>query len=251
MISFDEPNRMSLEQIRIVLVEPQHPGNIGAVARAMKTMGLRSLYLVRPTAEFPSYEAERRAAGSLDVLAGAVVIDDLDRATGDCRLVVGATARSRTQSHPVLDARACGEQLVAEASVGAPVAVLFGPERTGLSNDDLNRCICELRIPTSPEFSSLNLAAAVQLLCYEIHLASLAASQRSQAPILEATDRYPSQREMEFFFQHLERALDGRGFTADARREVTFAKLRRIFGRARPHEGELKMLHSLVNLMEE
>lgn len=241
---------VNLDAIRVVLVEPQHPGNIGAVARAMKTMGLKKLYVVRPKAQLPSYEAERRAAGSLDVLEGAVVTEDLDEVTGDCRLVVGATARSRSQPHPVIDARVCGKKLVAESAVGEPVAVLFGPERTGLSNEDLNRCSLEVRIPTSVEFSSLNLAAAVQLLCYEVQMAARAASAPEGGGSSAATiGEYPSQREMEFFFRHLEQTLDERGFTADARREVTFSKLRRLFGRARPHTGELKLLHSLVKLM--
>lgn len=242
---------MKLDGIRVVLIEPQHPGNIGAAARAMKTMGLRRLYIVRPKTEFPTYEAERRAAGSLDILRAAVVTESLDEATGDCRLVVGATARSRTHGHPVIDARTCGRKLVREASVGEPVALLFGPERTGLSNDDLNRCHLEVRIPTSEEFSSLNLASAVQLLCYEVQVAlreSNAQGEEGGEPTATAGE-YPTQREMEYFFRHLEETLDERGFTADARREVTFAKLRRLFARSRPHVGELKLLHSLVRLM--
>jgi len=240
---------VKLDAIRVVLVRPQHPGNIGAAARAMKTMGLERLYIVAPAAEFPSYEAERRAAGSLDVLGGAIVTEDVDAATGDCRLVIGATARARTQSHPVLELRDCGRKLVAEAQGGEPVAVLFGPERTGLSNDDLNRCGYELRIPTSPTFSSLNLAAAVQLLGYEVHMAAIEAGLAAPPEHPEPAAGYPSQRDMEYFFAHLEETLDARGFTADARREVTFAKLRRLFGRARPHTGELKLMHSLVKLM--
>lgn len=239
---------MSLENIRIVLVESQHPGNIGATARAMKTMGLTRLFLVRPKTPCPSYEAERRAAGSQDVLAAAVVTDDLDSVTGDCRLVVGGTARARTHRHPVLDARECGRKLFAEATGDDPLAVLFGPERTGLSNDDLDRCNFELRIPTSAAFSSLNLAAAVQLLCYEVHMASIEADRGAASPAV-ASD-YPTQREMEFFFGHLEQTLDAREFTADARTEITRSKLRRLFGRARPRAGELKMLHSLVRLMD-
>jgi tRNA (cytidine32/uridine32-2'-O)-methyltransferase len=153
----------------------------------------------------------------------------------------------------VLDARECGRLLVAESEGGAPVSVLFGPERTGLSNDDLDRCNFAFRIPTSPAFSSLNLAAAVQLLCYEVHMAvnerrgALAAQRGSDEG--SSAEEFPSQREMEFFYAHLERTLDAREFTADTRRGVTHAKLRRLFGRARPKIGELKMLHSLVRLM--
>ena len=234
--------------IRIVLIAPQHPGNVGAVARAMKVMALHRLYLVRPK-DFPSPEAERRAAGSKEILDRAIVVDDAAEAVGDCKIVIGASARSRSHPLPVLDVRESARQLVDAAGKGSPVAALFGPERTGLSNEDLDRCNFRLRIPTNPEFKSLNLASAVQLLCYEV----LVASREGQPPVAETEGgerEVPTQSEMEFFYRHLERALDARGFTGDDRRAATVAKLRRLFGRARPAAGELKMLHSLVKLME-
>lgn len=237
---------MAVDDVRIVLIDPQHPGNIGAVARAMKAMALHRLYLVRP-AKFPDYEAERRAAGAVDVLERAVVVDDAAEAIGDCPLVIGSTARTRAHPLPALDAREAGRMVVREAAAGSPVAVLFGPERTGLSNDDLDRCNFRLRIPTSREFSSLNLGSAVQLLCYEVLMASR--NDEAGRPGDERDREYPSQSDMEYFYQHLQRTLDARGFTADSRRDVTLAKLRRLFGRARPAVGELKMLHSLVRLM--
>ncbi len=237
---------MAVDDVRIVLIDPQHPGNIGAVARAMKTMALHRLYLVRP-AKFPDYDAGRRAAGAVDVLERAVVVDDVAEAIGDCPLVIGSSARTRAHPLPVLDARESARMLVREAAAGAPVAVLFGPERTGLSNDDLDLCNFRLRIPTGREFKSLNLAAAVQLLCYEVLMASLA--DEPAGPVDERDREYPSQGDMEYFYRHLQRTLDARGFTADSRRAVTLAKLRRLFGRARPAVGELKLLHSLVRLM--
>ena len=232
------------DNIRIVLVEPQHPGNIGAVARAMKTMSLKNLFLVRPV-EFPSFEAERRAAGALDTLSAATVVERLEDAIGDCHLVIGTTARARAHPHPVLTARSCAEKLVLEANDLAPAAVLFGPERTGLSNRDMDACTFQLTIPTNSEFSSLNLAAAVQLLSYEIFLAA----DQDCVPDSRSID-YPNQSDVEYFYKQLEKTLVARKFFDEEMREATFAKLRRLFGRARPRVGELKLLHSLVKLME-
>ena len=158
---------MSLTDIRIVLVEPAHPGNIGAVARAMKTMGLSRMILVRPAA-FPSVEATHRASGAEDLLESARLVLSLSEAIADCRLVMGCSARPRSVRHPLLDARAGAAQLVAEADEGDPVALVFGPERSGLANADLDLCTHQVQIPTHPEFSSLNLGAAVQLLAYEL-----------------------------------------------------------------------------------
>ncbi len=153
---------MPFDHIRIVLVEPKHPGNIGAVARAMKTMDLHRLYLVRPQ-EFPAFDAERRAMGAVDILIEAKEVEHLHEAVGDCQLVIGGTARSRSYAHPVLDARESAGQLFAEASSGHEVAAVFGTERTGLSNEDLNLCNFEMRIPTSADFRSLNLGSAVSI----------------------------------------------------------------------------------------
>jgi tRNA (cytidine32/uridine32-2'-O)-methyltransferase len=235
--------RDGLGEIRIVLVEPNHPGNIGAVARAMKTMSLSALYLVRPT-EHPTYEAERRAVGAVDTLAGAIVVDRVEDAVGDCRLVIGSTARARSHPHPVVEARGCGRMLVGESESGVASAVLFGPERTGLSNRDLNLCNHEVRIPTNPDFASLNLASAVQLISYEI----LMARHMDELPTAPEID-YPSQFEMEYFYDHLIKTLDTRDFLLSDKRQVSIAKLRRLFGRARPETGELKLLHSLVKLI--
>lgn len=239
-----EPN-LVLDAIRVVLVEPAHPGNIGAVARAMKTMGLTQLVLVRPV-EFPSNDADRRAMGAVDVLRAARVVEDSLEAIGDCRLVIGSSARGRTFPHSIIDPRECGSRLVAEARDGEPVALLFGPERTGLANSDLDRCTYQVRIPTSASFSSLNLAAAAQLLCYEILVAS-----RSTDVVepLDTADRPSFAIEMEHFHAHLEKALDSRGYLDGEMREVTLAKFRRLFNRARPHSGELKLLHTMMKML--
>jgi tRNA (cytidine32/uridine32-2'-O)-methyltransferase len=235
---------LSLDNIRIVLVEPKHPGNIGAVARAMKTMAMKSLYLVRP-ANFPSHDAERRAVGAIDTLNAAKIVSDLEDAVGECSIVVGTTSRNRAHPHPILTARTCGETLVRAAGDRTPVAVLFGTERTGLNNQDMNACNYQLAIPTNPDFSSLNLASAVQLLCYEIFMAS----DQVSLPDVKSVD-YPSQSDLEYFYKTLEKTLDSRGLLVEASREINLAKIRRLFGRSKPRVGELKLLHTLVKLMD-
>jgi TrmH family RNA methyltransferase len=236
---------MAFDDIRIVLIEPAHPGNIGATARAMKTMSLGRLALVRPNV-FPSDEADRRAMGAIDIVHRAEVFDDLDEAVGDCRLVIGCSARSRSFPHLELDPRECGARLIEETATGEAAAVVFGPERMGLANRDLDRCSHQVLIPANEAFSSLNLASAVQLICYEIFLAARQSAGRQDTG---PEDPASLHREMEYFYGHLERALDSRGFLDGEMREVTLMKLRRLFGRARPNSGELKILHTMMRLI--
>ncbi|MCH2186401.1 RNA methyltransferase [Myxococcota bacterium] len=238
---------MGLEDIRVVLVEPAHPGNIGATARAMKTMGLAHLVLVRPV-HFPSPEASQRASGAEDLLDRAPSRISLKEAIGECRLVIGCSARPRSFRHALLDAREGARQLVEEARGGDAVALVFGPERSGLSNADLDLCTHQVQIPTQPDFSSLNLGAAVQILAYEIYLASLSEEAELKALPSEGT-RPALQIEMDHFYAHLEWVLEERGFLEGELREVTLTKLRRLFTRARPHSGELKLLHSILKLI--
>lgn len=233
---------MALDDIRVVLIDTAHPGNIGAVARAMKTMTLSQLVLVRPNA-YPSDEAVRRATGATDVLEDARVVQDLDEAIGDCRLTIGGSARARSFPHSVLDPRECGERLVQETAAGAPAALVFGPERAGLTNQDLDRCSYQVQIPTNPSFASLNLASAVQLICYELFLAA------AKPVAAKAPEPACSEQEMEFFYEHLERALDSRGYLDGEMRLVTMMKMRRLFGRSRPSSGELKMLRTLTRFI--
>jgi tRNA (cytidine32/uridine32-2'-O)-methyltransferase len=244
---------MSLSNIRIVLVEPRHPGNVGAVARAMKTMAIENLYLVRPD-RFPSEEATKRAVSAVDVLNRAVVTEDLQSAILDCKLVIGGSGRSREFPLPALEAREGGLRVVQEAAAGHLVAVLFGEERNGLTNQSLDACSYQLRIPTNPEFASLNLASAVQLVCYEIFMAAEQAAVRSQDPVqgpVEAErSSYPSHEELEFFYQHLERTLEERDFAGSMNPDRVYSKLRRLIARARPRDNELRLLHSLVRLMQ-
>jgi tRNA (cytidine32/uridine32-2'-O)-methyltransferase len=235
---------MSFDKIRIVLVEPLHPGNIGAVARAMKAMDLHRLTLVRP-GEFPADEADRRAVAAVDILDRAQVVETLVDAVADCQLVIGSTARARSWAHPVIDARQAGKQLTEQAALGDEVAVVFGNERAGLTNEELNACNFELRIPTSKDFKSLNLGSAVQILAYEIYMASMNA-----APAHDRDVEYPDTQTFEYFYKHLETALDSRDYFKGDGREAGLIKIRRLFARSRPDVAELKRLHSLVTLME-
>jgi TrmH family RNA methyltransferase len=232
--------------IRIVLIEPRHPGNIGAAARAMKTMGLERLVLVRPV-DFPSLEAEQRAVSAVDVLERARVVEQLDDAVSDCTLIVGTTGRAREHPHPELDARDAGRLIAHEATSGAKTAVLFGCERDGLSNTALDACHYQLRIPTSDALTSLNLASAVQLVCYEIRMAIAAAAPAAtpEAPL----PVYPTRADLEIFYTRLREALDSHDYFHALNPTPTFTKIRRIFGRARPDDHELKLLHGLVKLM--
>ena len=162
----------ALDYIRVVLLEPTHPGNIGAAARAMANMGLRHLALVNPR-EFPSAQATARAAGADAILENAAVAAQLDHAIADCALVVGASARLRSIEWPLLPPAAAMRKVAAAAASGAPAALLFGRESRGLTNRELDRCHYLVRIPANPDFSSLNLAAAVMVLCYELRQAAL------------------------------------------------------------------------------
>jgi tRNA (cytidine32/uridine32-2'-O)-methyltransferase len=238
---------MSLSNIRIVLVEPNHPGNIGAAARAMKTMGLSQLCLVRPN-RYPSEEADARAVTAVDVLRNAVVSDDLHSVIRDCKLVIGGSGRTREFPLPALDAREGGLQMTQAVAAGAQVAVLFGTESDGLSNQSLDACTHQLRIPASPEFKSLNLAAAVQIVCYEIFIA---AGGEALEPPDQPSDSssYPSQEELEFYHRHLEATLESRDYYGAINPERVNLKLRRLLARARPKSNELRLLHSLVRLM--
>ncbi|MDX1505360.1 MAG: RNA methyltransferase, partial [Spongiibacter sp.] len=158
-----------LNNIRIVLVNTSHPGNIGAVARAMKNMCLSQLYLVAPQ-KFPHDEAVWRAASAADVLDSAVVCETLDEAIADCQLVIGTSARERTVPWPLLDPRNCMQEAYKEAAGGHKIAVVFGREDRGLTNEELQRCNLHVHIPSNPEYSSLNLGMAVQVMAYELRM---------------------------------------------------------------------------------
>jgi len=232
------------DRIRVVLVGTQHPGNIGSAARAIKTMGLSRLVLVAPERE-PNAESAALAAGADDVLAAATIHETLAEAVADCRLVMGCTARSRRIGLEVFEPRAAGGRLVEEALGGGEVALVFGRERTGLSNDEYELCHAAVHIPANPDYSSLNLAMAVQVLSYEVRMAMLAA-QPSEPVGDERAEPPASHAQMESFFAQLADTLDAIDFHKGRAPETAMRKLRRLFLRARPDEREVRILRGVL-----
>jgi len=248
-----------LDNVRIVLVNTSDCRNIGSAARAMKTMGLSKLILVDPL-EMPNGQAQALAAGATDVLANAKVVATLEDAISDCGLVVGTSARSRTLPWPMLEPRGCGEKLVSEAN-NFPVALVFGRESSGLTNDELQLCHFHVQIPANPEYSSLNLAMAVQTLSYEVRTSFLIAEEerfKKDKPIQttvdvdneEANEEYPIIEDTERLYQHFEEALKSTGFIVPSHPGLIMTKLRRLLNRARPDVKEVKMLRGILASVE-
>jgi len=236
-----------LDQVRIVLVNTSHTGNIGSAARAMKTMGLSRLYLVDPENE-PDGKSVALAAGASDILNSAVIVDSLEKAIADCPLVIGASARDRSLSWPMLSPRETGEKIVVEGAKGQ-VALIFGRERTGLTNEELQQCHYHVNIPANPEYSSLNLAMAVQTLSYEIrshYLDSLNSQYKKSDEVLD----YPESAELGYFYQHLEQTLHETGFIVPQHPGQVMNKLKCIFTRARPNKQELNMLRGILSSVQ-
>ncbi|MEP7043629.1 MAG: RNA methyltransferase [Dokdonella sp.] len=239
----DQPAGDALARIRFVLARTSHPGNIGAAARAIRTMGLRRLVLVAPQA-FPHAEATAFAAGADDVLDAAVVTEDLPPAIADCRLVLGATARRRGVVLEELDPREAARRVLAAAASGHEVAVLFGNERVGLDNDEIKHCHAAITIPSDASYSSLNLAQAVQVIAYELRVAWLAGV--AAAPPTRM-DPPASSGEMETFFGHLAQALDDIEFHKGRSPRTILQRLHRLFLRAQPDRRELRILHGILS----
>jgi len=230
------------DAIRIVLVDPQHPGNIGASARAMKNMGLQSLVLVRPRA-LADPEAAARAAGAADLLARARIVATIDEAVGECGLVLGTTARPRSANWRVIDAREAAAELVA-ASGARPAAVLFGGERNGLANEELERCQALVRIPCATGYESLNLAQAVQVIAYEIRM-TRPDCDRKAATLPPATAD-----EMRALEVHLERVMSRSGFMHEGNAGQLGARVRRLIARAAPDDGEVRILRGWLAALD-
>ncbi|MFT4248902.1 MAG: RNA methyltransferase [Pseudomonas sp.] len=235
-------------RIRFVLVGTQHPGNIGAAARAMKTMGLARLVLVAPE-RAPDDEAYRRSAGAEDLLGAAPVFATLAEAVADCTLVLGCTARSRrVQLEELLPAEA-GRRAVGKALAEGEVALVFGRERTGLTNEELQLCHLAVHIPSDPDFSSLNLAAAVQVLAYEVRLATLAATDVPAAPESDPGLREgpASHAQVEGLFGQLGQTLDEIDFHKGRAPDSAMRKLRRLFAKAELTEQEVRLLRGILS----
>jgi TrmH family RNA methyltransferase len=238
---------LDFPRIRIVMVETTHPGNIGAAARAMKNMALDRLYLVKPRL-FPHEEATARASGADDVLAGATVCDTLSEALRGCSLVFGASARSlRSIPWPQVDGRGCAE-VVRGQPAGTEVALLFGREHSGLSNEELEQCNYLVHIPTNPDYSSLNVAAAIQVLAYELHMARIGSWQE---PVSNKGDEAASADEVEGFYTHLEQAMVASGFLDPDNPRQLMRRLRRLFNRARLEKTEVNILRGILASLTE
>ena len=236
-------------RLRLVLVQTTHPGNIGAAARAMKTMGLKRLEMVGPV-PFPHAEATALASGADDLLADAVVHADLDQAIADCHWVLGTSARLRSIPVPGLDVREAARAMVRRlVQSGEQVAVLFGQERSGLTNQQLGRCQHLVHIPTTAEFGSLNLAQSLQIVAYELRMAALELDQAM--PELPAREAPPAPRDkLEGFYRHWSRVSLETGFADGKQGRSLDARWRRLFDRAEPSETELHMLRGFLSAME-
>ena len=234
------PNLLS--QIRIVLCRPSHPGNIGAAARAMKTMGLSQLYLVSPR-QFPHADAEAMASGAADLLASAQVCASLEEALAGCMLAIGTSTRQRDLQTALLTPHDAARQALAETQAGK-VAFVFGNETFGLSREELARCQALMTIPANPEYSSLNLGAAVQVMAYELRRSAL--NETFTQPELDTADL----AEVERFYAHLEATLIRIGFLNPAAPKRLMPKLRRLFSRTRLQKEEINILRGMLSAME-
>jgi TrmH family RNA methyltransferase len=230
-----------LSQIRIVLINTTHPGNIGATARAMKVMGLKQLHLVTPKT-FPSADATAMASGADDLLHHAMVHDSLETALEGCSLVLGTSARLRSLSMPQMDVRKAAESALAEQD-GQDIAILFGRERYGLTNDEIQRCHQLVHIDTNPDYGSLNLAQAVQVIAYELRMSVIGETGVETAP----ADWVPVDAgQMERFFVHLEETLLDIKFLNPDQPKRLMMRLRRLFNRSRPDQNEINILRGIL-----
>jgi tRNA (cytidine32/uridine32-2'-O)-methyltransferase len=241
----DSPSLAVAARLRVVLVGTQHPGNIGAAARALKTMGLARLVLVAPE-DYPAEEAYRRAAGADDLLGDAPVVATLAEAVADCHLVLGCTARSRRVQLEEHAPRQAAALAVGRAVEGGEVALVFGRERTGLNNEELQLCHAAVHIPANPEYSSLNLAAAVQVLAYELRLALLEGGPASTAATPHPDEVPASHAHVEGFFAQLGDTLDAIDFHKGRTPDSAMRKLRRLFAKADLTEQEVRLLRGIL-----
>ena len=233
--------------VRFVMVETSHPGNIGAAARAMKNMQLDQLYLVDPKF-FPHADATARASGADDVLAKAVVCDSLEQALRGCTMVYGASARLRTIAWPKENPRQCAETIIEKGS-DITAAIVFGRERTGLTNEELDLCNKMLHIPCNPNYSSLNVAAAMQVVAYELQMAALT----QESDVVSGHDqgtRASTQEEMLLFYKHLESVIVATEFLDPDNPRQLPRRLRRFFNRSEPSNVELNILRGILTSVE-
>lgn len=255
--------------ICVVLVQTSHPGNIGAAARALKNMGIPNLRLVDPRTPFPSDEATWRSASATDVLERAQVFASMEDAVADCGLVIGTSARSRRMPWPVLTPRQCANHVVQDAGKNK-VALVFGREDTGLSNEELQLCHYHVQIPANAEYSSLNLAAAVMVICYEVRVAMLEALAPAGDEAAQREQRFAEDKvynpdnetefwdvpkadahQLELFYQHLEKTLTDLTFHKPENPRLLMQRMRRLFTRIRPDTMEINILRGILAYVDD
>jgi tRNA (cytidine32/uridine32-2'-O)-methyltransferase len=236
-----------LDKIRIVLISTSHPGNIGSSARAMMTMGLSELCLVAPLS-FPHDKAIEMASGATEILANASIVETLDEAINDCTLVIGMSARDRAIPWPLFTPREMAQKVIGESKAPhSQIAILFGREQNGLTNDELQRCHAHVQIPANPIYSSLNLAAAVQVMAYELRMADL-----GEITFADEWDyRLATADEMEKFFIHLQEVLVQIEFLKLSAPRRLMTRMRRLFFRTRPDAMEMNMLRGMLTAIQE
>jgi len=254
----------ALSQVAVVLMRTSHPGNIGGAGRAMKTMGLSDLRLVSPK-NFPCDEAYRRSSGAEDVLIKAQVCDSLEDAIKDCHIVIGASARSRKMAWPLMNPRDCSELVVNAISSRqiagqTKVALLFGQEASGLSNEELQRCNYHVNIPANAEYSSLNLSMAVQVICYEIRMSLLYRGYSESAAAARLSALSPqlgnwdvdlaSSDDVERFFEHLEETLIKIEFHDPKNPRMLMTRLRRLIQRAHMDKMEVNIMRGIMTAIQ-
>ena len=240
--------RNTLANIRIVLIQTSHPGNIGSAARAMKTMGLSELVLVKPKS-FPDDQAVTMSSNAADILDNATVVDSVQDALAGCHLVVGTSARhERTLAWEVLEPRECSQKITKQAKTGG-VAILFGRENSGLTNDELALCHYLVHIPTNPDYSSLNLASAVQILSYECRIANEALAKKPQISEINS-DEIATADAMESYYDHLEAAMVESNFLDPENPKHLMTRLRRLYGRAKVTTSEINILRGMLSAFQ-
>ncbi|MDZ4140659.1 MAG: RNA methyltransferase [Methylotenera sp.] len=250
MTSTSEPGKLNvLHNFRVVLCQTSHPGNIGSAARAMKTMGISQLYLVKPD-KFPDAHATALSTGAADVLENAVVTETLAEALSGCAFAIGMSARKRSLSHELVNVRNAAAQAISIAAK-QPVALVFGTEMSGLSNAELDHCQLLAMIQANPEYSSLNLAAAVQIMCYELRMAALGENglqDDSLSP--NVTPEYATIDSLEGFYAHLEETLLHIGYLNPSHPKKLMERMRRIYARAALEKEEVNLLRGVLTLTQ-
>jgi len=244
-----QTNLSLLKNIRIVLVNTSHPGNIGAAARAMKNMGLSRLTLVKPK-DYPSLEAISRSVGAVDLLDNAIVVDDLKEAVSDCVWVAGTSARLRTIEWPIFEPRECVQKSLEVIEQG-DIAIVFGRENSGLTNDEMERCNALLHIPTNPDFSSLNIAAAVQVVCYEYRLALRQSRVTKHKGNKARYDTLANVDQLDGMYGHLHDALDYLGFFGTNNPDIVMRRLKGLFNRAGTTQRELSIVRGICSAIQD